>query len=126
MNKGLKPGPGGWTNVELATRNGVVSVLAQIIGPFAVHADYDYYTISHWRTGCSMRKLVPTMAQAASIARDLRVALSDTDLDLPNPEDVIAAIRAVPAAMKHVIGTPPESDSHFSDDGYDEFRERAR
>lgn len=84
MNKGIKPGPGGWTTIEVARPGDATSIRALIIGPFSVHKNMtgnptSPYTVTHTRSGLVVRHL-PGFAEARALALDLR-GLFAPDLD---------------------------------------------
>lgn len=74
MNKGLKPGPGGWATILTAHPDGPRSNRALISGYFAVHRTPDYidqWTVTHTRTGLAARHF-PDFANARSFVTGLR------------------------------------------------------
>ncbi len=94
MNERVRPGPGGWSEFEVATGiDESRTVRGQVIGPLGVHREGYGWRVSHLPTGCGVSDFA-WKKDAASYASDLRKRVegeSDTD-------DVLEATQALKRA----------------------------
>jgi len=125
MNKNLKPGPGGWTDITVARRDGPSDVRAQIIGPFAVHRNViedRLWVITHIRSGCSVRNAIPLLSEAAAAAKEMTAALGGVGADISDPWEFSEQVKQVDGFMALVKTlTPSTYPSLITKENYSQY-----
>ncbi len=102
MNENVKPGPGGWADIEVHIKPEFAGRAshkrrARIIGPLAVHKDSGgvNWTVTHLRSGGRLQHWFGSMAPAIRYARLILEELDGLNWDVADPARIAERLRGV-------------------------------